>query len=343
MPALPRRRIGRTALEVTELGFGSAPIGNLYSELPDAQAEEAVQAAFDGGIALFDTAPFYGHGLSEHRVGRGLRERPRDDYVISTKVGRVLRACEPEKIPPDVFSAALPFLPVFDYSYDGVMRSFEDSLQRLGERRIDLLLIHDLDVWTHGDDVDARFREVMDGGYRALEELRAAGVIAAIGCGLNEVAACERMAHAGDFDCFLLASRYTLLVQEALDAFLPLCEEREISVIIGGPYNTGILATGPVDGATYDYAPAPPEILERVRRIERVCTLHGVALASAALQFPLGHPRVASVIPGARSSAEVHRNLETFTAAIPNDLWRELQTEGLLPEAAPFPEVRGRP
>jgi D-threo-aldose 1-dehydrogenase len=233
----------------------------------------------------------------------------------------------------------LPFEGVYDYGHDGVMRSVEDSLQRLGVHRIDVLLIHDVDVWTHGSEEARliRFREVMEGGYRAMLRLREEGVVRAIGAGINEVQACEDFARAGDFDCFLLAGRYTLLEQGALDTLLPLCAERDMALLIGGPYNTGILATGAVPGAYYNYAPAPPEIMDRVRRIEAVCARHGARLASAALQFPLGHPNVATLIPGARSPEEVEQNRAIFEADVPADLWAELKREGLLREDAPTP------
>ncbi len=334
-----RRTLGRTRLEVPPLGFGCAPLGNMYAEFSDEQARHTVQTAFDLGLRLFDTAPLYGHGLAEHRLGEALRWQPRDSYLLSTKVGRLLRPRDPATVDGGLFKKVLPFEGVYDYSYDGVMRSFEDSLQRLGTWRVDILLIHDVDVWTHGSEAarQQRFREVMEGGYRALLELREAGVIGAIGAGINEVAACEAFARAGDFDCFLLAGRYTLLEQGALDSLLPLCAEKGISLLIGGPYNTGILATGAGPGAWYNYAPAPPEIQDRVRRIEAVCAEFDVPLPAAALQFPLGHPNVASVVPGARSPEEVRRNHELFATPIPAAFWRALQDRGLLRSDAPTP------
>jgi D-threo-aldose 1-dehydrogenase len=233
----------------------------------------------------------------------------------------------------------MPFAGVYDYSYDGVMRSVEDSLQRLGTHRIDVLLAHDVDVWTHGSEQARRERvqELMEGGYPAMRKLRDEGAVRAIGAGVNEAAACEDLAERGDFDCFLLAGRYTLLEQDPLDSFLPLCERRGIGLIIGGAYNTGILATGAVKGAYYNYRPAPPEVMERVRGIEQVCARHEVRLASAALQFPLGHPAVATVIVGMRSPEEVQRNLEIFGAEIPAGLWSDLKREGLMREDAPTP------
>jgi D-threo-aldose 1-dehydrogenase len=337
MKAADTRPLGRTGLRVSQIGFGGAPLGNLFAALSEADAAGAVGSAFAAGIRLFDTAPLYGHGLSEHRIGAALRHCRRDDFVLATKVGRLLR--------PDASAAGghyrdiLPFAVRFDYSYDGVLRSVEDSLQRLGLARIDIVHIHDVDVWTHKSQaaMDARFAEVMGGGYRALVRLREEKAIGAIGVGVNEWQACQRFAEAGDFDCFLLAGRYTLLEQAALDSFLPLCVARDIAVIIGGPFNTGILATGAVPGATYNYQPATPEVIERVDRIAAVCGRHGVALASAALQFPLHHPAVASVIPGARSPAEIAANLATFEAKVPQALWAELKAEGLLRADAPTP------
>lgn len=330
------REIGRTGVFVTSLGFGGAAIGNLYAEASDDQARECLHAAYDSGIRFFDTAPMYGHGLSEHRIGEALRQKPRDSFVLSTKVGRMLRPVPDEDVGESIFPGRLPFASTFDYSYDAVMRSVEDSLQRLGFNRIDIALLHDVESRTHGAEAaDRRFHEAMDGGYRALDKLRSEGTIGAIGCGGNEWQAAERLARAGNFDCFLLAGRYTLLEQASLDSFLPYCEERNISVIIGGPYNTGILATGAVPDAYFDYAPASEAILEKVRRIEAICRDHRTPLAAAALQFPLHHPAVSSVIPGSRSVNELASNLDNMNFAISPDLWSELKSAGWLREDAP--------
>ena len=334
-----RRALGRSGVEVTIMGFGGAPLGNMYQAFSDAQARATVEACYDTGIRYFDTAPLYGFGLSEHRLGEALRGRSRDELVLSTKVGRLLKAGDPATLDHGQFKVSLPFAQVYDYSYDGVMRSLEDSLQRLGTWRIDILLVHDLDVWTHKSEEARRTRveEFMAGGYRAMIKLRDEGAVRAIGAGANETAACQDLAERGDFDCFLLAGRYTLLEQAPLDEFLPLCERRRIALIIGGAYNTGILATGAVPGAYFQYAPAPPEIMERVRRIETVCARHRVRLPTAALQFPLGHRAVATVIPGTRSPAEVAQNVEIFAPDIPADFWAELKHEGLLRADAPTP------
>jgi D-threo-aldose 1-dehydrogenase len=340
MRATEKRPLGRTRLKVTVLGLGTATLGNLYKHVSDADAQATLRAAFDSGLRFVDTAPFYGHGWSEHRVGEALRGYKRDAIVVSTKIGRLLRPQDPAQgIDGGVFATVLPFAPAFDYSYDGVMRSFEDSLQRLGTHRIDVLLIHDVDRWTHGswEAADRRIDEVMAGGYKAMLKLREAGAVGAIGAGINEWEVAQKLAERGDFDCFLLAGRYTLLEQESLKTFLPLCVARGIGVFIGGPYNTGILATGAVKGAYYNYKPATAEILARVRAIEAVCRRHKVKIASAALRFPLAHPAISAVIPGARTAAEVKRNIATIEAKIPRDFWRELKAERLLDEAAPVP------
>jgi len=334
---LPRRRLGHSEIEVSELGLGTAPLGNLYAPVSDAEARATLDAALDGGITLLDTAPLYGHGLSERRVGAGLRERPRESFVLSTKVGRLLEPVPPGQQDGGLFAEIPPFRPVFDYTYDGVRRSLDASLERLGLDRIDVLLLHDVEPGTHGDAYEARMREALEGACRALAEFRAEGRVGAIGAGVNQCEACVRLAAHVDLDCFLVAGRYTLLEQGALDVLLPLCQRQGIGLIVGGPFNTGILATGPVEGATYDYAPAPPEVLERTARIGAVCRRHGASLAAAALRFPLGHPCVASVIPGARSASEVRRNRAALQRDLPADLWAELRSEGLLRPDAPTP------
>ena len=333
-------RAGSGRLDVTVLGFGGAPLGNLYAPLSDDTAVATLEAARAHGLGVYDTAPLYGHGLSEERFGRVLRTWPRDSFVLSTKIGRLLRECAPEDV-PDVGFRDVPNRAIdFDYSYDGVMRSHEASLRRLGLDRVDILLVHDVDVFTHGsrEASDARIRELFDrGGYRALEQLRSSGAVSAIGAGVNEWEICERLAGLGDFDCFLLAGRYTLLEQDALESFLPLCVTRDIGIILGGPFNSGILATGPVAGAYYNYAPAPPHILERVQRIDAVCRAHDVRLIEAALQFVLAHPAVKTVIPGANTPEQVRANVRLLDAKIPAALWADLKTEGLVRYDAPTP------
>ena len=341
MEHIAARRIGTTALSVTELGFGAAPIGGFRATITEAEAQTLLETAWQGGVRFFDTSPFYGYGRSELRLGHFLRQCPREEFIISTKIGRVMHAKQPgEEAPADLRSNGLPgFIPTFDYTYDGVMRSLEQSCLRLGISRIDVLLVHDIDFLTIKDRdlLDQRFRTLMDDGYRALDELRRAGVIGAIGCGLNEADMCLRFAKAGDFDCMLLAGRYTLLEQGALDEFLPYAEAHDVSVIIGGPYNSGILAGDVPDHATHDYKAAPRHLIEKARRIAAVCQRHRLPLAAAALQFPLAHPAVVSVIPGALSAHEVQQNLSHLRQPIPAALWQELRAEGLLAPTAPLP------
>jgi D-threo-aldose 1-dehydrogenase len=339
--ALPRRRVGKTRLEVTTLGLGGAPMGGFRANISDAEAVGLTDAAYQLGVRFFDTSPFYGYGRSELRMGAGLREKPRDDYVLSTKIGRILHALKPGEVPPaDFRENGLPgFAPVFDYSYDGVMRSLEHSHFRLGISRIDIALVHDVDFWTTRDRaiLDQRFKTVMDSGFRALDELRRAGVIGAIGVGINESDTSLRFIQAGDFDCMLLAGRYTLLEQGGLEAFLPECVKRGVSVILGGPYNSGILTGGVKDDTTHDYAQAPAPLIDKARRIEAVCQRHGVELGAAALQFPLFHPALCAVIPGALAAREVKQNVERMVVKIPSELWSELKREKLLDPNAPTP------
>lgn len=326
-------------LPLTEMGFGTAPLGNLYRELSEAQAQQTLQAAWDGGIRYFDTAPQYGLGLSEARLGEFLAGVNAADYVLSSKVGRLLEPADPVG-----FDAGQWINPpcnniVYDYSYSGVMRSFEASLNRLNLDKLDILYIHDVDAFTHGsrEASDCRIQQVMDGGYKALQELRAAGVVQAIGAGVNEWQACETLIGLGDFDLFLLAGRYTLLEQEALDSFLPLCDKKGIAVVLGGPYNSGILATGPIVGAKYNYEDAPTAILERVTQIENICREHKIPLVQAALQFPTAHPAVKTVIPGGQNAEEVQQNLKLLSLKTPAALWSDLKTAGLIQEDAPIP------
>ena len=333
---LPTRALGRGGTVVSALGFGGAPLGDLYGALDDATAIAAVEAAAGVGITLFDTAPLYGRGLSEHRIGTALRRRPRASFVLSTKVGRVYAPAPAGVRDRGGYVGGLPFEGRFDYSRDGCLRSLEQSLLRLGMASVDIALVHDLDPWAHGDALDTRIREVLDGAWRALVELRAQGVVRAIGLGVNDAAVCTRFARETDLDCVMLAGRYSLLEQPAL-AFLDLARERGIGVMLGGVFNSGILATGPVAGAKYDYHDASPDVLARVGRIDEVCRAHGVALAHAAVQFPLGHSAVSSVVLGAVTPGEVARNLEAFARPVPAALWRDLVAEGLLSADAPLP------
>ncbi len=332
MDPAERSQLGSTRLQVTRVGLGTAPLGGLYAAVSEEQAAETVRRARNAGLCFFDTAPLYGHGLAERRVGLALRDAPRDEFVLATKVGRLLRV----DVPPDEsqlsggfdrWPAAPPVNPVFDFSYDGVVRSFEESLARLGVDRIDVLHIHD---------PDEHEVEALAGAYRALDRLRAEGAISAVGAGMNQAEMLVRFARAAEFDCFLVAGRYTLLDQVALRELLPICQQRGIAVILGGVYNSGILAD-PRMGATYDYAPAPPELVEQAQRLEVVCRRHGASLKAAALQFPLAHPAVTSLLVGARSPSELDEDLTLLRAPLPPELWDDLRRERLLPEEAPTP------
>ena len=332
-----KRKFGRVDLEVTAFGFGTAPVGNIFREIDDQTSDAMFQNAWDAGIRYYDTAPMYGHGLSELRTGHSLRWKERNDYVLSSKVGRVLHPAPKDSIDYGPWVNAGRFQSEFDYSYDGTMRSFEDSLQRLGLERMDIVFIHDIDRYTRGDAQPAVFETAMNGCWKALETLRSEGTVKAIGVGVNEWEVCQAALERHDFDCFLLAGRYTLLEQNALDSFLPLCEERGAAVVVGGGFNSGILATGAVPGAKYNYSLAPEPIMERVRKIEAVCARHNVPLPAAALQFVVAHPAIPSFIAGTRTVAQLEKNLEWFSKPIPSDFWAELKHDGLLRSDAPVP------
>jgi D-threo-aldose 1-dehydrogenase len=340
MDPLATRPLGRTGREATQLGFGTGPLGDLFTVVSDRDAEAAIDAAWDAGLRYFDTSPWYGRGQSEHRMGRGLYHRPRDGFVLSTKVGRLLTAPRDQaRFDRGQWRGGLPFQHRFDYSYDGIMRSFEDSLQRLGMPRVDLLLVHDLDILFHmtPERVTAHLHELATSGWRALSSLKEAGLIGGIGAGINLRGMMARFLDLADIDVFLVAMPYTLAEQSVLEDEFPRCAKQQVGIVIGAVFASGILATGPVPGAKYDYADATPAVMERVGRIQAVCARHGVSLAAAALQFPLGHPSVASVIPGALNADQVRRNLAAFRVPIPADLWAELKHEGLLRADAPVP------
>lgn len=332
------RRVGRTNIEVTELGFGGASIGELFVRVTEGAAQQTLAAAWDAGVRYFDTAPWYGRGLSELRTGAALRDHPRAEFALSTKVGRWLRPSSSEVFDGAPWVGGAPNEVVFDYSYDGIMRSIEQSRLRLGITRFDIAFIHDLDRLYFDEPAwEAHVRTLASSGWKALEELRASGQIGAIGAGINDLGLMPRFLELGDIDAFLVAMPYTLLDQDVLDDEFPRCVERGVGFVIGAVFASGILAKGPVPGARYAYADASPEVREKTRRIQAVCDRHGVPLAAAALQFPLGHPAVASVIPGASSPAQQLRNVELFARPIPADLWSELKDEGLLRADAPVP------
>ena len=339
---LPTREIGRTGLRVSELGVGAAPLGNLFKRMSDGDALAILTDSLDQGITYIDTAPSYGFGLSERRVGDALRERR--GIMISTKVGRLLQPDASADIHAerDGFRSPMPFKPVFDYSYDGVLRSYEDSLQRLGLARVDILYVHDIGALTHGERGHFHFDALTrGGGLRALEQLRALGAIGAFGVGVNEIEVCHQVMDYASLDVILLAGRYTLLEQNANTTLFPQCQNVGTSVVIGGPYNSGILATGVKRDEVlhYDYKSAPANVIERVGAIEKVCDQFGVPLAAAALQFPLAHPAVISVIPGLDHRRRVPQTLDLYRTAIPPELWAALQSRGLIDAAAPIPHA----
>jgi D-threo-aldose 1-dehydrogenase len=329
---LATRRIGHTSIEVTTLGLGCATLGGSMQLVEDGDARRMVADAFDAGIRYFDTAPLYGYGRSEHVVGDELRYR--EGWVLSTKAGRLLHPRRGPQDPGDQWQRPFPFEPCFDYSYDGVMRSFEDSLQRLGMNRVDILLLHDVDIYTHGREAQpAIFRKAMDGAYKAMAELRATGEVKAIGIGVNEARPIADALDHGQWDCFLLAGRYTLLEQAPLADLFPAVERHGASVIIGGPFNSGIL----VGGETWNYTRAPEAVVLRAKAIAEVCAAHKVPLPAAALKFPLAHPVVASVIPGPRTTGEFDQIMRWWEHNVPAALWSDLKSERLIEASAPVP------
>ncbi|NIJ19062.1 D-threo-aldose 1-dehydrogenase [Sphingomonas naasensis] len=330
------RRLPGCGLQLPELGIGTAPLGNLYRSVSDADAAAAIATALDAGMRYADTAPYYGFGLAEKRLGAGLAGH---SAIVSTKVGRLLEPLEgPLAAERHGFRSAEPFEPVYDYSYDGVLRSHEASLARLGVDRIDVLLVHDIGRTTHGDRHAERMAQLTGGGLRALERLRGEGAITAFGIGVNECEVALELLDHGPLDLILLAGRYTLLEQGAMDVLLPRCTAMGTGIVIGGPYNSGILAgQGPGPNARYNYEAAPDPVVAKARAIAAVCARHDVALGAAALQFVLAHPAVVSVVPGLASAGEVAETLARYAAGIPARLWAELKQEGLLRADAPVP------
>lgn len=334
----PRRRIGQTSLQLPVFGFGAAHLGELYALVPEAESQATLAAAWEGGVRYFDTAPWYGRGLSEHRLGGFLRTKPRPQFQITTKVGKTLhRPADPATFDRAPWKGGLNFEVHFDYSYDGIMRSYEQALQRLALDTVDALVIHDLDIEFHGDKLAGYEAQLVDSGIRALQELKKAGDIKAFGMGINNNHTFETMVPRVDLDFCLVAMPYTLLDQFSLHRGMAHLQKRGISAIIGAPFASGILVTGSKGPAHYAYGKASAEIQERVRRIEALCAAHGVALPAAALQFVLAHPVTASVIPGAAGAAEIVQNLRLLDAAIPAAFWSDLKAEGLIDPDAPVP------
>lgn len=333
------RRLGRTALDIPVFGVGTCPLGDLFEPIPEEDARATLEAAWDAGVRLYDTAPWYGLGQGEHRTGRALYRRPRQDHVLSTKVGRRLFAPRDRKgFRGGPWKGGLAFDHVHDYTRDGILRSYEDSLQRLGINKVDILYIHDLDSGYFPQEADllAKLRELETGGFRALEELKAAGEIAAVGAGINQRGMIGRFLDRFPLDVFLVASRYTLLKQDIFDELLRARREGA-GIVVGGVFNSGILATGPSAEARYEYAAAPAGVLKRVRRLDAVASRHRTPLAAAALQFPFGFDAVASVLSGPSRAAEIVENAALFQQPVPADFWRELKAEGLLADDIPTP------
>ena len=325
------RRIGRTDLAVTEISFGTAPLGGLYRACPRDTAMATLNAAWDEGLRYFDTAPWYGFGLAERYTGDFLRDKPSDSYVLSTKVGRILFPVPDEKVPNYGFVDPLPFGARYDYSYDGIMRSVEASHARLGLNRIDILYVHAIGVYTHGAERNAvHLRQLFDSGLRALDELKSSGVISAFGLGVNEVPVCLDVMRNADLDCILLAGRYTLLDRSAVADLLPLCEEKATSIVVGGVFNSGILATGPVEGAHFDYMPATPDVAAKVGAMMDIASRHGVPLAAPALQFPLEHPVVASVLLGTAKPDSLRRNMALARMDLSKDIYPAFEPHTLV-------------
>ena len=324
-----------SAFALPPLGLGGAPLGGLFRRAVSAgDGMELMRAAWGAGLRFFDTAPLYGFGASERLMGDFLRQKPRNQFILSTKAGRLLVPASGKHPERANFKTAMPFEPAFDYSYDGVMRSFEHSLHRLGLDRVDILLMHDIGAMTHGPRAHPRLmKTAMQGGFRAMDELRRAKVVRAIGLGVNEWQVCQQAMEHGRFDCFLLAGRHTLLEQTALDSFLPKCLRAGAKVIAGGVFNSGAL----VGRARYNYAPAPPDIRKRVAKLRKICDAHRVHLPAAALQFPLAHPAVASILLGAANADELRKNIKLFKTPIPPEFWDNLKSANLLHPKAPTP------
>lgn len=323
------RPLGTTGLDLSTFSFGAAGIGNLYREVSREDAMATLETAWEAGIRYFDTAPHYGHGLSERRLGDFLRDKPKGSYVLSSKVGRLLKPVAEEDIPDHGFVRPLPFAQVHDYTYDGIMRSYQDSLARLGLNGIDILYIHDLEATTLGADYDRHFADFVEGGARALAELKASGAIKAIGLGVNEVPACLNLLARVPLDVILLAGRYTLLDRSAEAELLARCEQTGTRLVIGGVFNSGILATGARPGATFNYVEASPDVMEKVQAMESVAQSAGTTLAAAALHFPLRNPLVVSVLIGTAKPSSLLRNVELFDQDIAEPVWVQFEQHAI--------------
>jgi D-threo-aldose 1-dehydrogenase len=335
---IPKQEVGATGLSLTRIGFGGAPLGDIRRAPDSGQANEVLQGAWDAGVRYFDTAPLYGNGLSERRIGDFLRDKPRDSYVLSTKVGRLLLPDRAHALAATGDPRALPFRHVFDFSYDAAMRSFEQSLQRLGLERIDILYLHDIGRFAQRERHEQSLRSALEGAVKALLKLREERVVKAIGLGVNEWQICDELMNHARWDVHLLANRYTLLDQEVLDHFLPRCVQEGVMIVDGAPLNGGILATGAIPGAHYNYAPPSAEIVARIAAIGAICSSHRVPMLAVALNFPLGHEAIASIIPGFARPSDLG-NMALYRKAVPDGLWADLREAGLLHPAAPIPKT----
>jgi len=334
---IKRKVLGNTSIEVSAIGFGGAPIGDLFEKLDEQVCYDTLKNSHKNGINFFDTSPLYGFGLSEHRIGNYLKSIKRKDFILCTKVGRYMTPDDPAKINRGIFKGGLNFSPIFDYSYDGVMKSFEQSLFRLGLSEIDICLIHDVDKWTHGTNVEIYFKEAMNGAYKALEKLRSEKVIKAIGVGLNESDMCARFAEAGDFDCMVLAGRYTLLEQGALDSFFPIASKKNIGIILAGVFNSGILIKGINKNSTYDYAKIPDKIKSKYFEIDKICKEFNVPIAAAALQFCNANDLISTMILGMDRPTQVSQNIDFLNIKIEKEFWNKLKVNNLIDKRSPTP------
>ena len=328
---MQKRILGNTDIKLTPIGFGGAPLGNLFEELNETDCFDIVKKSYEMNINLFDTSPLYGYGLSEHRIGNFLKTIDPNNYYLSTKVGRYLTP-ERNYYKEGKFKGHINFIPNLDYSYDGVMRSFDQSIHRLAVSKIDICLIHDVDRYNFGNDVDHYFKVAMNGAYKALNDLKEQKVIKAIGVGLNDADICTKFANQGDFDCMLLAGRYTLLDQSAINEFFPIAKKNNIGIILGGVFNSGILAKGISNNVTYWYDKIPFDIKEKYRKISQVCQNHDVPVPAAALQFSYSDQLISSMILGIDRVEQIEQNYKYFNYPIPKSLWSDLIRENLIDE-----------
>ena len=333
-----KKKLGNTNIQVSALGFGGAPLGELFENLSEENCYNTLKASYESGINIFDTSPLYGYGLSEHRFGNFLKSINRNDFSICTKVGRYLTPEKKEKIDRGIFKGGLNFKPTLDYTYDGVMKSFEQSILRLGLSNIDICLIHDVDRFTHGENVNHFFKIAMDGAYKALKELKDQKLIKAIGIGVNEAEMCTKFAEAGDFDCMVMAGRYTLLDHKvSLESFFPIAKKQNIGIILAGVFNSGILVKGVNENSTYDYGKIPDKIQKKYSEIDKICQEFNVPIAAASLQFCYANDLISTMIIGMDKPEQIQQNLNFLDIKIEKEFWQKLKVNNLIDERAPIP------